>query len=230
MSSLRLKPSNMAFRFSSPLARAGGASVLLHALGLAVILFAIKRPIPLPAPAGPMVELRLVEFHGSEKLSQGGEQEPPRSSPDLLPEATSSDRLPAGPAREESPAVPPSSPEEAGKRSEGPPHLNVAGDSLTNALATGPAVVPARIDARWHNREPEYPLEAAQRREAGTVLLIHVGPDGAAESVDVARSSGFPLLDRAARAAVETWHFLPAVHDGQSLASDMPLRVVFQLN
>ena len=43
-----------------------------------------------------------------------------------------------------------------------------------------------------------------------------------ASSVDIVRSSGFPLLDNAAREAVAAWHFLPAVKDGLAIPFDMP--------
>jgi periplasmic protein TonB len=105
------------------------------------------------------------------------------------------------------------------------------GDSISHVTASGPAVLPARADSRWHNREPTYPPAAARRGEAGTVtLLIHVGPDGSVTGIDIGESSGFVLLDRAAREAVSAWHFLPAVRNGAPVASDMPMRVVFQLN
>jgi outer membrane biosynthesis protein TonB len=37
-------------------------------------------------------------------------------------------------------------------------------------------------------------------------------------------------LDSAARDAVLSWHFLPAVKDGQPISFDMPLRVMFRLD
>ena len=49
-------------------------------------------------------------------------------------------------------------------------------------------------------------------------------------AVDVTASSGFLLLDRAARDAVANWHFLPAVRDGAPVAAEMPLRVRFELD
>ncbi len=104
------------------------------------------------------------------------------------------------------------------------------GNSLTNALASGAAVVPAKIDSRYRNREPVYPLAAAARREQGTVLLlVHVGPDGAVLGVDVTASSGYRLLDSAALEAVEAWHFLPAVQNGAPASADMPVRIIFEL-
>jgi periplasmic protein TonB len=69
-----------------------------------------------------------------------------------------------------------------------------------------------------------------RRAEQGAViLLIHVSQEGLASAVDVLESSGHASLDRAARDAVATWHFLPAVKDGQPIPFDMPMRVTFQL-
>lgn len=104
-------------------------------------------------------------------------------------------------------------------------------DADTNTLVTGDDVIPASPDNASRNRQPVYPTEAARRRERGAViLLIHISSKGLASGVDIAQSSGFPLLDRAARDAVLKWRFVPAVKDGQPIPFDMPFRVVFELN
>lgn len=91
-------------------------------------------------------------------------------------------------------------------------------------------MVPAQPDARYHNRQPIYPREAAARGEQGAVLLlVHVGPDGSAMGVDVSESSGYRRLDEAAQDAVAAWHFLPALRDGAPADADTLVRVVFQL-
>lgn len=112
------------------------------------------------------------------------------------------------------------------------PEINLGGtDSLSNVLVQGDQVIPAGPDPRVRNREPIYPLEAARRGEQGTVMLvIHVSPEGLADGVDIARSSGFGILDRAAYDAVTSWKFVPAVRDGQAVSSVITLRVVFELN
>ena len=101
-------------------------------------------------------------------------------------------------------------------------------DSPSDARAWGDRIIPAAPDAVFHNRPPEYPAEAALNGEQGTVvLMIHVSPAGSTAGVDVLRSSGYALLDRAAREAVLRWHFLPAVKDGQAVASNIPMGFVF---
>jgi periplasmic protein TonB len=103
-------------------------------------------------------------------------------------------------------------------------------DSPSDARAFGDRVIPAAPDAIFHNRPPEYPAESALNGEQGTVvLMIHVSPEGSTAGVDVLRSSGYALLDRAARDAVLRWRFLPAVKDGQAVASDMRMGFVFDV-
>ncbi|MBU6497011.1 MAG: energy transducer TonB [Rhodospirillales bacterium] len=76
------------------------------------------------------------------------------------------------------------------------------------------------------NLPPTYPLAAAMRNEHGSVRLrIHVDAGGNVVAVDVAKSSGYALLDRAARDQVASqWHFTPALRDG------VPVGDVFELN
>jgi protein TonB len=126
----------------------------------------------------------------------------------------------------------PASPAPPAPNADSAPRINLGGtDSLTNVLVEGDAVIPAGPDPKVRNREPEYPDEAVRRGEQGLViLLIRVSPQGLVAGVDIARSSGFSLLDRAARDAVVTWRFVPAVRDGQPVPSSMPLRVNFQLD
>jgi protein TonB len=97
-------------------------------------------------------------------------------------------------------------------------------DSPSDARAWGDRVIPASPDAVFHNRPPEYPMAAAMNGEHGTVILrIHVSPQGSTAGVDVLRSSGYLLLDRAASEAVSRWRFLPAVKDGRAVESDMTM-------
>ena len=101
-------------------------------------------------------------------------------------------------------------------------------DSPSNARAFGDRVIPAKPDAVFHNRPPEYPAEAALNGQQGVVVVvIHVSPAGTAVGVDLVRSSGYVLLDSAAREAVMRWRFLPAVKDGQPVASDMTMGFEF---
>jgi protein TonB len=102
-------------------------------------------------------------------------------------------------------------------------------DSPSDAKAWGDRILPAAPDAVFHNRPPAYPQDAVRNGQHGTVVvLIHISPAGTAAAVDVVRSSGYALLDRAAREAVMRWRFLPAVNGGQPVASDMTMGFVFE--
>lgn len=249
MSSPKSRPSTTASRSSSPIGWAG-VSAALHALVIAAILLRLGETMPAEAPAEPSIELRLIETEGAGPAAPTSPTPParpskpaPAPSPPVaqapapsIPREPAPEPLPLPPPAPPSPHVPtptaraaPPTPVAAPPR---PPEVNLGGgDSLTNALASGRDVLPARVDQHWHNREPIYPVAAAQRGEHGAVLLnIHVGPDGAVTDIEIAESSGFLLLDRAAREAVEAWHFIPAVRNGQPIPSAMPLRVLFQLN
>ncbi|HEX5009412.1 MAG TPA: TonB family protein, partial [Planctomycetota bacterium] len=77
------------------------------------------------------------------------------------------------------------------------------------------------------NVAPEYPLAARQAGEEGLVV-IHalVLADGSVADASVGESSGYERLDDAALAAVRSWRFQPALHDGKPVAQagDVPIR------
>jgi protein TonB len=113
------------------------------------------------------------------------------------------------------------------------PQLNLGGtDSPSNAVVLdSPDVVPVGPDARYHNRDPVYPVESARRGEEGTVvLLVHITPLGTPGSIDILQTSGYLDLDESARSAVLHWHFNPAKQDGVATATDFSLQVRFRLD
>lgn len=91
-------------------------------------------------------------------------------------------------------------------------------------------VIPASPDARHPNLPPPYPPQAEARREEGTVgLIIDVAPDGHPAHIEIASSSGYPILDAAARRAVERWHFRPGVQDGKPAPSIFNQQITFEI-
>ena len=141
------------------------------------------------------------------------------SPPKQSDPAQAAAQAPAQEAKPE-PAPPPTQPA---------PKISLTGtDSPSNAKAFGDRIIPAKPDAVFHNRPPVYPQEAALNGEHGiVVVLVHVSPEGTAAGVDLLRSSGYVLLDGAARDAVMRWRFLPAVKDGRPVASDMTMGFEF---
>lgn len=80
------------------------------------------------------------------------------------------------------------------------------------------------------NRPPAYPLLARLRGWEGVVLLdVDVAASGQPLRVEIARSSGFPMLDAAAKTAVAKWTLRPAKRAGQEATSRLRLPIRFRL-
>ena len=195
-------------------------SLGLHAALLAGVLVRLPRkPARDDAPPMGAIELVMVETRGAHTPAVPV----PSPSQPAIPPPPPSD---AAQIPVPSPAPPPAPTAQPG------PVINLgAGEDETNAMVSGPGVIPASLDAKARNREPVYPPEAVRLAEQGAVvLMVHVSRQGLADGVDVLETSGFAVLDRAARDAVVRWHFLPAVSDGRPVPFDMTLRVVFRLD
>jgi protein TonB len=134
--------------------------------------------------------------------------------------------LPAPPA----PAAPkPSPPKLAVPIQRANPHL---GDNqpVGYGLVVDNRILPARPDARM-NRPPPYPPLARSHGEQGKVLLsIQVAPTGRASAVTIVKSSGYLILDNAARDAAFGWRFLPAQYHGKVVPASFLLLVKFELS
>lgn len=77
---------------------------------------------------------------------------------------------------------------------------------------------------------PTYPTIAIQSKWEGTVLLrVYIDVNGAVSEVQVARSSGFPVLDGAAVNAVRRWSGSPATLDGRAVPTTELLPIRFRL-
>lgn len=91
-----------------------------------------------------------------------------------------------------------------------PPDIPIATDSGA-AITAGPqtSAIPETDSFSIKSRvDPQYPSASRRAGEQGTVLLeLIVGPDGKPTEVNIARSSGYDLLDQAAVTAVRKWRF-----------------------
>lgn len=80
------------------------------------------------------------------------------------------------------------------------------------------------------NPSPRYPVAARRAQREGRALLrVVVAPDGASREVDLAESSGTPVLDAAALEAVRAWRFVPARRNGATVEDVVLVPVVFRL-
>ncbi|MBB1059392.1 energy transducer TonB [Marilutibacter spongiae] len=75
---------------------------------------------------------------------------------------------------------------------------------------------------------PRYPATSLRRGETGTVLVrATIGVDGRPRQLDIARSSGYRRLDRAAMDAVRRWRFQPAQANGQPVEASVNVPIEF---
>ena len=82
-----------------------------------------------------------------------------------------------------------------------------------------------------NNPKPSYPLLARRRGLQGKVVLrAEVLPSGETGRVSVIASSGSEILDHAAEAAVQHWHFVPARAGDQPVPAELDVPVVFRLS
>jgi protein TonB len=119
------------------------------------------------------------------------------------------------------------SPVSSAPASRGPPASPVR---ARTSGAPGPnAMVSARPRYRT-NPTPDYPLPCKRRHEEGIVLLnVLVQTDGLPAAISLNRSSGHPLLDRAALDAVRRWTFEPGRAAGVAVSSLVVVPVRFSL-
>ena len=81
------------------------------------------------------------------------------------------------------------------------------------------------------NISPPYPLLARKRGYQGTVLLeVLVSKDGKVASIQLSRSSGYKILDRAAIKGVRDWLFYPAKRGDELIEMWVKIPIRFTLN
>lgn len=103
--------------------------------------------------------------------------------------------------------------------------------TATEIIAATPTIASNASLAYESIIEPRYPIESRRRGEQGTVLLrVLVGRDGLPINVEVARSSGYRPLDRAAREAVLRWRFRPVQINGVTVEARGLVPIKFDVN
>ena len=200
--------------------RVGGISGSMAIHFAALLLLAIPVALPTLRPAAPELSVRWIEAPPPvEAVPLPAEPEPqplprPRVTPIPVrvpvPEIAvdSVMAVPAAPALDRLPATPTAA--------------GIAGPA-------NPAGANVRLDYASTTR-PRYPIDSMRRGEEGTVLLrVLVGRDGVPVQIDIARSSGYRQLDRAAREAVLGWRFRPVQIDGAAVQASGIVPVAFSL-
>ena len=82
-----------------------------------------------------------------------------------------------------------------------------------------------------NNPRPTYPFNARRAGWEGTVVLaVLVDTNGLPSQIEIKNSSGYSILDSAARETVLRWRFEPATRAGRSLAARVSIPIHFRLN
>lgn len=111
-----------------------------------------------------------------------------------------------------------------------PPPKAVAAPTTVKGSGDAVVVPPDFSADQLNNAGPRYPSASRRAHEEGTVMLkVLVSPDGRAQDLMVATSSGFARLDDAALATVKRWAFLPAKQAGRPVSAWVLVPVTFEL-
>ena len=182
-------------------------------------------PTPEPEPPPPPQEVAAAEPEIKLEL-------PP---PDEPPPPTAAEMKPVEPPKpkppQSKPAAAPRPATQAAVTKAPSPDAGNASLTQQQAAASSSLIV---FEGRPRYRIPPtpavYPPRSIELGQQGEVLVrVRLEPDGAAAEIVLWRSSSFPLLDRAALAAVRGWHFLPAIRDGRPVAAWVEIPVRFHL-
>jgi protein TonB len=211
-----------------------------HVLVIGLLIFLTMRiPMPLPLPPDIPASIDIIQGTGAAGSAATAPRQTPRPpAPPPKPAVAAPPPPPPLPVAAELPAPPPPSaaprPSVAAPASPSPPpavRLG-GGNDVQPAEITEAAGRLRPAELGRGNPPPVYPPEAARLGEHGLVTLrIHVAADGSVAGVDVIRSSGSPLLDRAAADQVASvWHFRPAIRDGHPVPDMFDLNIDFTLD
>lgn len=105
----------------------------------------------------------------------------------------------------------------------GPPPAESRATRAVPRVETRIAVLPG-------NAQPRYPLSARKRGYEGQAIIrVEVSGTGQVAAAEIVESSGFDILDHAAREAVARWQFQPATRDGRPTAGRIDVPIEFRL-
>jgi protein TonB len=156
----------------------------------------------------------------------------PIAKPVAKPAPAPQPRPSAAPAFQETPTAAPAS-ESASASDHSPAPERDAGDArqTEKASANASAAVSVDLNAAYRlNPAPDYPPIALRRGWEGTVRLrVTLNVQGHPSRVDLAASSGHPILDESALAAVRRWQFRPATRLGEAVVATVEVPIVFKL-
>lgn len=111
-----------------------------------------------------------------------------------------------------------------------PSQGGVGGGETSSKGETVPMTAASYSIGTLGNKPPTYPERARRNEFEGRVLLrVTVLPNGKGEKIVIKSSSGYDILDEAARAAVKAWRFVPAQRAGVAVQATIDIPIVFRL-
>ena len=104
-------------------------------------------------------------------------------------------------------------------------------NSKLSVQGSGETVTPPQFGAAYlNNPKPGYPAFARRMGMEGIVMLkVLVSRQGTALKIEVAHSSGYEILDKAAAEAVRIWRFVPARQGDSTVEEWVQVPVAFHL-
>lgn len=141
---------------------------------------------------------------------------------------SSSRRIPDSPSNSITPPIVQADVPVAASPAPVPMESPVPDPTPSNSLSE--TTVPPRNPAYLHNPKPIYPMAARRAGYEGKVIVrALIQTDGSAERVEVKKSSGYELLDRAALEAVRKWRFIPAKRGSEPIVEWVDIPWIFKL-
>lgn len=174
-----------------------------------------------PAPSAPTeAEAPIASPQPQQSARPAPEPPPPKRRPSVTPHPNAApDAVNSEPATEETVAT---------LAALGSDRIESKLPSVERGAPTPSGASEARPQAG--NAPPEYPPLARRNGTEGRVVVrVAVGITGAADKVNVVRSSGAAALDDAALSAVARWRFEPARLAGVPIAASLDVPIVFRL-
>jgi protein TonB len=198
--------------------RVGALSGSFAAHAVILLLVALPMTVPMTRPVVHEIVARWIE--PPPKPEQLPEPPPPKPEPHHVratpPVHVETPQTPM--STHEDPAPPAETQDVTTTGDAAPSPPDIGNGAATQALAYASPV------------QPRYPPASAHAREEGTVTLrVLVDASGVPQRVEIARSSGHPRLDAAAKESVQRARFRPVIQNGVAVPAWGIVPIAFRL-